>query len=44
MKRYLEALRRVTPADVARVAGRYLTPARRFTVTLAPKHPEGSAP
>jgi zinc protease len=36
MDTYLEALAAVTPEDVARVASRYLTPTRRFVVTLAP--------
>jgi zinc protease len=31
---YLAALAAVTPADVARVASRYLVPSRRFVVTL----------
>lgn len=34
---YLNALAQVTPEHVAQVTARYLTPARRFTVTLAPK-------
>ncbi|MFW5920594.1 MAG: M16 family metallopeptidase, partial [Polyangiales bacterium] len=34
---YIEALRAVTPEDVAEVAGDYLTEKRRFVVTLAPK-------
>jgi zinc protease len=37
LPRYLEALARVTPDDVARVAARYLSGKRRFTVTLAPR-------
>jgi zinc protease len=37
LARYLSALKNVTPADVARVVQRYLTPSRRFTVTLAPR-------
>ncbi len=41
--RYLAALHAVTEADVARVAGRYLTKNRRFTVTLAPKAKTGGA-
>jgi zinc protease len=44
LPRYLEALGRVTPEDVARVAARYLTAQRRFTVTLAPKAKEGAKP
>ncbi|MCZ7680174.1 MAG: hypothetical protein M5U28_15960 [Sandaracinaceae bacterium] len=35
LDRYLAALAAVTPEDVARVARTYLTPARRFVVTLA---------
>lgn len=41
--RYLAALKSVTPKDVARVAARYLTPARRFEITLAPKSRAGGA-
>jgi zinc protease len=37
LRDYLAALASVTPADVARVAGRYLTPARRYSVTLKAK-------
>lgn len=40
LARYLSALAKVTPEDVARVAQRYLLPTRRFTVTLAPKAAE----
>ncbi len=42
--RYLRALAQVTPADVSRVAQKYLVPTRRFTVTLAPKVKAGSTP
>jgi zinc protease len=44
LPRYLDALARVTPQDVARVAARYLTTQRRFTVSLAPKPKEGAKP
>lgn len=40
---YLAALARVTPEDVARVAGRYLTPERRFVVTLRSEEPAAAA-
>jgi zinc protease len=43
MARYLAALKNVQPEDVARVAQRYLTPERRFTVTLSPKG-QGATP
>jgi len=36
---YQAALAAVTPEDVARVAADYLSPSRRFTVTLAPGAP-----
>lgn len=42
---YLDALARVTPEDVARVARTYLTPERRFVVTLsagAPTAPDAA--
>lgn len=42
LREYLHALGEVTPQDVARVAGLYLTPQRRFTVTLRSK-PRGPA-
>jgi predicted Zn-dependent peptidase len=38
---YLGALARATPADVARVAARYLVPQRRVVVTLRQR--EGGA-
>jgi len=43
---YLGALAAVTPEEVARVAGHYLTASRRFVVTLAPgaDTSEGGAP
>jgi zinc protease len=44
LPRYLEALSAVTAQDVARVASTYLTPVRRFTVTLATRAKTGGAP
>lgn len=44
LPRYLDALAQVTPEHVARAAARYLTEARRYTVTLAPKPSTGGAP
>ena len=43
MREYLAALAQVTPADVARAAARYLTPQRRFRVTLRAKPRTGGA-
>jgi zinc protease len=37
MERYVDQLAAVTPEDVARVAGAYLTEARRTVITLAPR-------
>ncbi|MDB4971853.1 MAG: peptidase family [Myxococcaceae bacterium] len=43
MQDYLDALASVTKDDVARVAGLYLTPQRRFLVTLRAKPRPGAA-
>jgi zinc protease len=39
LDRYVAALARVTPDDLARVAKAYFTPARRTTITLSPPPP-----
>ena len=44
LKAYLDALAAVTAVDVTRVAGRYLSAQRRFTVTLKAKARNGGAP
>ena len=44
LRDYLAAMKQVTADDVARVAARYLTPARRFSVTLRAKTRPGAAP
>ena len=41
---YLRALAALTPADVARVANRYLTDSRRFVVTLSSRETAAPAP
>ena len=37
LNEYLDALATVTPRDIAAAARLYLTPTRRFIVTLAPQ-------
>jgi zinc protease len=44
LDQYVDAIRRVTPADVARVAAAYLTTARRNVVTLSPPGPAAPKP